>query len=196
MKWIALFSHTGSEICNISEKTGKWPDKIITNKVPGSKDIHPGITDGFSRETGNEVLYCSDKPSVAQYRQLLDSDSIITMHGWMRIIPPEICKEFNILNLHPGLISEYPELRGKDPQKRVFENEAAPTGGTKEYNKVGCVIHKCSPEVDGGLKVMERSTGNCFSGENTLTTALHKMAEGMWIDFFNLYESGKLDEVL
>lgn len=185
--WIALFSHTGTEIVNISNKIGRWPDKIITNKPPGSEDIHEGIRD---------VCYTNAKPTVANYRQLLDEDAIITMHGWMRIIPPQICKEFNILNLHPGLISEYPELKGKDPQKRVFENDATPTGGTKEYDKVGCVIHKCSPEVDGGLKVMERSTGNCFSGEATLTQALHKMAEGLWVDFFNLYADGKLDEIL
>jgi hypothetical protein len=186
-KWIALFSHTGSEIVNISNKTGRWPDKIITNKSPGSEDIHEGIRD---------VCYTRARPNTLNYRQLLDNDSIITMHGWMRIIPPEICREFNIFNLHPGLISDYPELKGKDPQKRVFENDALPSGGIKEYDKVGCVIHKCSPEVDCGLKIMERSTGNRFSGESTLTDALHKMAEGMWIDFFDLYESGKLDEVL
>jgi folate-dependent phosphoribosylglycinamide formyltransferase PurN len=187
MKWIALFSHTGTEIVNISNKIGQWPDKIITNKPPGSEDIHEGIRD---------VCYTSSKPSALNYSQLLDSDSIITMHGWMRIIPPEICKEFNILNLHPGLISKYPELKGKDPQKRVFENDALPGGGVREYDRVGCVIHKCSPEVDGGCRVMERSTWNCFSGEATLTDALHKMAEDLWVDFFNLYTTGKLDEVL
>ena len=174
MKWIALFSHTGSEIVNISNELGRWPDKIITNKPPGSEDIHDQV---------GEVYYTSAKPKVQDYRQLLDEDAIITLHGWMRIIPESICKSHEIYNLHPGLISEYPELKGKDPQKRVFENDALPTGGVKEYNKVGCVIHKCSPEVDSGLMIMERSTGNRFYGEKGLTEYLHEMASGMWISF-------------
>jgi len=171
-KWIALFSHTGSEIVNISNELGRWPDKIITNKPPGSEDIHEGIRD---------VCYTSAKPKVQNYRQLFDGDAIITLHGWMRIIPGSICNEYEIYNLHPGLISEYPELKGKDPQKRVFENDYTLRGGVKEYSKVGCVIHKCSPLVDSGTMIMERSTGNSYSGEATLTDALHEMAEDMWV---------------
>jgi methionyl-tRNA formyltransferase len=190
-KWIALFSHTGKEIYNISKKSGKWPDSIITNKTPGSEDICPSITNEFSSETGNEVIYCSTKPSVAQYRQLLDTDAIVTLHGWMQIIPGVICEEYEIYNLHPGLITQYPELKGKDPQKKVAED---PNEG--KYKNVGCVIHKASAEIDSGEVIMERSTYNVYPSENKLTEHLHEMAQSLWVDFFDLYESGRLDEIL
>ena len=33
-KWIAFFSQTGAEIADLSEKIGRWPDRIITNSRP------------------------------------------------------------------------------------------------------------------------------------------------------------------
>jgi len=189
--WIALFSHTGSDIYNISQELGRWPDKIITNKPPGSEDLHEGITSGYSRETGNEVIYCSTKPTVPAYRQLLDEDSLITLHGWMRIIPASICESFNIYNLHPGLIRQYPELKGIDPQKKVANSH-----DDARYKEVGCVIHKAVEEVDAGEIIMERSTKNVYPSENLLTKHLHGMGSQLWVDFFNLYADGKLDEVL
>ena len=41
-RWIALFSQTGSEIVEISERLNKWPDAIITNNSDYNK-IHPSI---------------------------------------------------------------------------------------------------------------------------------------------------------
>ena len=164
-KWIALFSHTGSEIVNISNELGRRPDKIITNKPPGSEDIHEGI---------RNVCYTSAKPKVQNYRQLFDGDAIITLHGWMRIIPGSICNEYEIYNLHPGLITKYPDLKGKDPQARVFE-------GSKTYDRVGCVIHRAIAEVDAGDILLERSFNNSFYSESTLTTALHEIASDMWV---------------
>jgi len=167
-KWIALFSHTGSEIINISNKLGIQPDKIITNNPPGSKDIHKSITD---------ICYASTKPKLIDYQQLLDEDAIITLHGWMRIIPGSICKSHEIYNLHPGLITKYPELKGMDPQKKVISSV------TKTYDHVGCVIHKAIEEVDAGSVIMERSTTNAFYSTDLLTSYLHDMASSMWIEF-------------
>ena len=164
-KWIALFSHTGSEIVNISNELGRRPDKIITNKPHGSEDTHEGI---------RNVCYTSAKPKVQNYRQLFDGDAIITLHGWMRIIPGSICNEYEIYNLHPGLITKYPDLKGKDPQARVFE-------GSKTYDRVGCVIHRAIAEVDAGDILLERSLNNSFYSESTLTTALHEIASDMWV---------------
>ena len=175
-KWIALFSHTGSEIVNISTALDRWPDKIITNKSPDSP-INKKL-----REVC-DLTYTSIKPKVSDYRQLLDGDAIVTMHGWMRIVPEPICNEHDIYNLHPGLITEYPELKGKDPQKKVAESK------TKSYNRVGCVIHKAVAEVDAGEVLMERSTTNVYYGEKSLTEQLHKMATDMWVQFLE----GKLE---
>jgi len=165
-KWAALFSHTGSEIVNISNKIKRVPEIIVTNNVPGSDKIHEGIRDS---------IYTQNKPTVQDYRNVLQDADIVTLHGWMRVIPPEICKEYTMYNLHPGLITKYSELKGKDPQKRVFENDV------KEYSQVGCVIHKVTPGVDEGSVIAECSTNNRFYGEKDLSCHLHEMATQLWI---------------
>lgn len=166
-----MFSHTGTEIVNVSKIVGTSPDRVITNKPPGSSDINRKLLD-------NEVVYCSRKPDVNDYARFLKTDAIVTLHGWMRIVPKEICSEYEMYNLHPGLITKYPELKGKDPQRMVFENH------TKTYHEVGCVIHQVIPEVDAGKVMMERSIHNTCNGESDLTDKLHEMAKEMWVDFF------------
>ena len=167
MNWIALFSHTGSEIANISRRLTHWPDGIITNRPPGSK-LDKNIT--------RELMHTSSKPSVREYRDMLSGADLVTLHGWMRIIPKKICEEFNIYNLHPGLITEYPELKGKDPQFRV-------TDTINTYDKVGCVIHKVTPEVDCGEIIMTRSVNNRYYSDEAVVSALHEIAGDMWMDF-------------
>ncbi len=166
--WTAFFSHTGSEIVNISKKLGRSPDVVITNKAPESQDIH---------ECLNELIYMPKRPSVIDYRGALPPETMVTLHGWMRIIPPDICDEYEMYNLHPGLITEYPELKGADPQKRVAEHV------DDRYNKIGCVIHRVTPGVDEGEILAECSTHNVYSGEVSVTDKLHEMARDLWLDF-------------
>ena len=168
-RWIALFSHTGSEIHNLSKRLNIKPDSIVTNVSPDKK-IH---------EQFSPVLHVSKKPTIQQYRSFLDTDSFITLHGWMRIIPEEICKDYEIYNLHPGLITQYPELKGKDPQSRVLG---------KSYDSVGCVIHRASSELDSGEVLMERSSPNIFATEQWLTSHLHQMSTDMWFEFISNYK--------
>lgn len=168
MKWVALFSHTGNEIANISTRLNVWPNIIITNQSPG-KHINSDVL-------SKEITYVNNKPGESMYSQLTSDADIVTLHGWMRIVPKVACKSIKMFNLHPGLITEYPELKGKDPQSRVLNQ-------TKTYTKVGCVIHKVTSELDGGEVVMERSLGNHFYSEEQLTKSLHDMASDMWVDF-------------
>ena len=140
-KWVAFFSQTGSEICQIAESLDRWPDLIITNKRPEHlRTIDPRIPQDKLRWTAN-------KPELHEYQWLLQeyTDAVITLHGWLRIMPKEICDRFNVYNGHPGLITWYPELKGKDPQVRAYE-------GIKEgkYQVAGAVLHKVIPEVDEG----------------------------------------------
>ena len=173
-KWVAMFSHTGSEIVNLSKRIGKTPTKIITNQTPTSKNIHPEI------KNFPEVVYTKNNPKVADYDHLFKNcdDALISLHGWMRIVPGSICKQYDIWNLHPGLITKYPELKGKDPQENVFNMLNPP-------DEVGCVIHKAVEEVDSGEIFMERSTSNSFYSVRSLESCLHDMAEDMWEDFLN-----------
>ena len=167
-RWIAMFSHTGSEIVNISNRLGTSPDTIITNNQPGTDVIHEGIRD---------VVYTKSKPVAEDYETLFEDDPIVTLHGWMRIVPGSVCDNHEIYNLHPGLIDDYPELKGKDPQQQVFDMLNPPA-------HVGCVIHRATACLDDGPIIMSRRVVNHYATPNTLIKALHEMAGDMWIDFF------------
>lgn len=174
-KWVAFFSHTGNEIYNISKQIGRFPDRVVTNKQPGDKSINKKLSNRV------DMVYVKDRPEEEDYSRVIWADSIVTLHGWMRVLPKKVCKEYDIYNLHPGLITKYPELKGADPQRRVFE-----CPDPDRYKHVGCVIHDVTAKVDAGKVRMSRSTFNVFPGTDTLTKHLHTMATEMWIDFINL----------
>ena len=145
-KWIAFFSQTGGEICDIAESIKRWPDRIITNKRPEHlRTIDPRIP-------LDKLMWTENKPDLHEYTWLLSEykNPVITLHGWLRVIPEEICYRYNIYNGHPGLITKYPELKGKDPQIRAYE-------GIKEgkYKTAGAVLHKVIPQVDEGMIIAE-----------------------------------------
>ena len=170
--WIAFFSQTGSEIVNISEAIGKWPDVIITNKRPE----HLRKVNSKLEERG----YCTlpNKPIQPDYFDILQyyPDALITLHGWLRIIPESIANDFEIYNGHPGLITHYPDLKGKDPQVKAWE---------ANYKTVGSVIHRVTAGVDEGPVVLERA----FNLERLLSLddtfrILHNISTDLWIKFF------------
>jgi folate-dependent phosphoribosylglycinamide formyltransferase PurN len=179
-KWVAFFSHTGNEIYNVSKAIGRFPDRIVTNNPPDSKHVNKKLLNKV------DVVYTRDRPDEEDYDRVIWTDSIVTLHGWMRIVPKRICKDYEIYNLHPGLISKYPELKGADPQDRIYNS-------TKTYKDVGCVIHKVTSKLDAGKILFERSTFNHYPGKEMLTKALHEIAGDMWKDFLTLnYEDFKV----
>ena len=170
MRWVALFSQTGSEIVNISESIGRWPDLIITNRQSGYYNINSKImTNGRSH-----VVFTEKKPEVDRYLQLIREGSFVTLHGWLRIIPPEVCEAYEIYNGHPGLITEYPELKGKDPQERAFEGK---------YKTAGSVIHEVVPEVDAGKILKEGEVDIEGKSLDEVYSTLHKVSTNLWIEF-------------
>lgn len=148
--WIALFSQTGSEIFNIAKRIGKYPDFILTNNNDFNT-WHPGILDLDSSKI------------IGTHAELMDtmrnmpSHAMVTLHGYLRILPPDIVERFDIINGHPGDIVKYPELKGKDPQAKAIEL-GLPSSGV--------VLHKAVAEVDAGeiLKYAERTI---HAGTNT-----------------------------
>ena len=139
--WITFFSQTGSEIVEISKSLKRWPDLIITNKRPDHlRTINPDLEE--------KVVYVENRPSTEELEEILSKydNPIITLHGWLRVMPASICEKYNIFNGHPGLITEYPELKGKDPQIRAFEGK---------YPIMGCVLHKVTAGVDEGRIIAE-----------------------------------------
>ena len=96
------------------------------------------------------------------------------MHGWLRIVPEEICDKYEIYNGHPGLITEYPELKGKDPQVRAFEGK---------YKLAGSVIHEVVPEVDAGKILYEHAISIDGLTLDEVYSSLHDVSTNLWIDF-------------
>jgi len=144
--WITFFSQTGAEIADISEAIGRWPDRIITNDRPEHlRTIDPRI-----QKQGYFTF--NNKPSEEEYMELLEQfpDAIVTLHGWLRVVPAYVCERSRIYNGHPGLITEYPELKGKDPQIRAYEGIKA-----GKYLNAGAVLHKVTAGVDEGKVIME-----------------------------------------
>lgn len=170
--WVAFFSQTGSEIVNISEAIGRWPDVIITNKRPE----HLRKVNGKLEERGYITL--PNKPIQGDYFDILQyyPDALITLHGWLRIIPESIANDFEIYNGHPGLITHYPDLKGKDPQVKAWK---------ANYKTVGSVIHRVTAGVDEGPVVMERAfTFGTLPMLSTMYEVLHNISTELWIKFF------------
>ena len=168
--WIAFFSQTGAEIADIAESIGRWPDRIITNERPDNlRTIDERIVkQGF--------FTFSNKPDVEEYSELLSyfPEALITLHGWLRIVPPEICERHSIFNGHPGLITEYPELKGKDPQVRAFEGK---------YPVAGAVLHKVVAGVDEGKVIMEERFNAWNLELDDLFRILRDRSLYMWCKF-------------
>ena len=113
--WICFFSQVGSEINQIIDKTGFLPKKIITNR----EGLKGTVLDKYR----DIIVFLPKKPTVSDYLNALYNEerSLITLHGYLRIIPKDICDRFEIYKGHLGLITKYPELIGFNPQQRAYE---------------------------------------------------------------------------
>ena len=168
--WITFFSQTGAEIADIAESIGRWPDRIITNDRPEHlRTIDPRI------EKQGYFTF-SNKPGEEEYIELLEQfpDAIVTLHGWLRVVPAYICERSRIYNGHPGLITEYPELKGKDPQIRAYEGK---------YPVAGAVLHHVTAGVDEGKIIAEER----FNADNLELDDLFRILRDrslyMWNNF-------------
>lgn len=178
--WKTLFTQTGSEIYEVSKQLGRFPDAIITNKpVENIDKINPKLLD----EAFDRFVFVPRIPTVLEYKTAIGAANIVTLHGYMRILPPEVCHRYNIFNGHPGLITRYPELKGKDPQARAWTEYAT---NPRPYH--GHVIHKAIPAVDEGsveasayFKVSNLYTEYDYF-ENYLAE-LHRTAVHNWVTF-------------
>lgn len=175
MKWFAFFSQTGSEIVNISEQLGRKPELIVTNNTSETKyKFHPKL------RTLKTTIMSGDHDILMNYfeKQTLYpvSEVLITLHGYLRIIPPKVCNLYEMYNGHPGAISLYPELKGKDPQIRVWQNR-------NEYDIIGSVVHRVVPEVDDGTIEIEDYIQNTATSEEEVFELLKITSLDSWVQF-------------
>ena len=62
---------------------------------------------------------------------------LIVLAGYMKIVPPQITKKYNIINLHPSLLPYY---KGLNAQKRSFEDKM----------HCGITVHYVNENLDDG----------------------------------------------
>ena len=108
---------------------------------------------------------------------------MVTLHGFLRILPPEICARYRIYNGHPGLITLFPELKGKDPQAKVWWRHA-----DTPYRTHGHVIHEVVPEVDAGKVISAKDFYSAniykdFPSLDAYIAKLHSVAVENWVEF-------------
>jgi len=177
MKWLALYSMTGGEIVNLSKSLDYSPDRVITDNLDHNK-WDPEITNCCNSIIVNSIRGLHLNAKLEFYRSMFKGYDVITLHGWLNIIPPEICEEFKIYNGHPGLINYFPQLKGKDPQQRAFDRIG-------DYLYVGSVIHEVTKEIDCGKIICyaKASYVHCDTLDNTYHT-LKQTSLNSWVDFF------------
>mgnify|MGYP003674791925 CR=1 FL=1 len=139
--WIALFSQTGSEIADLSSALNRTPDFVITNANFDQVDSRVNVDFRVNKEEAKTL-------DILENLDFNNDNTLITLNGWLKIVPSDKCKNYNIYNGHPGLITKYPELKGKDPQQRAWDD-------MHKYDVVGSVVHKVVEEVDAGEIVRE-----------------------------------------
>ena len=192
MKWVAFFSQTGSEIVNISKAIDKWPDVFVTNRQSTegiNKELLSVVESTRVYPTGaKRYVTLPERPKEIDYLNVADvlgysildekwqDEVLITLHGYLRILPPDFTKSSNIFNGHPGAIHIHPELKGLNPQKRAWK---------ENHIRVGCVIHKVIPELDDGPIVEKCLINNNFETFIDFLDALHVASSELWINFLN-----------
>jgi len=175
--WIAFFSQTGTEIVNIHKQLGVTPDMIVTNNRPSHLRT---VNEYIYRNWGDKFYMLPNKPTVSNYKQIITKlhNPLITLHGWLRIVPKAIVEQYEIYNGHPALINEHPELKGKDKQEDIFYHK-------NKYPVVGSVIHQVTEGVDEGDILISVSAPNTAKNLDDAYNILYKTSFETWKTFFN-----------
>lgn len=172
--WGVLISQTGSEVVAIAKEIGFLPSLIVTNHLSRI----PQDNMRFFGENGVTIRTIPFRPILKDYLipELLEK-SLITLHGFLRILPPDLFNylEGEIYNGHPGLITYYPELKGKDPQVRAWEGK---------YVTVGSVVHKVIEGVDEGEVVRFSAIPNTAQTLDEMFYILRSTSLQAWKNFF------------
>lgn len=189
-KWYSLFSHTGYETLALSqlEDVCLSLEAVITNNP---------CYNGPLMYSGHRLY--KESTSVAINKLLCRSDviedgSLITLNGYMHILPEDVLQNLKergcrVYNIHPAPIQLYPELRGRDPQERMYRGIQ-----NREYSYIGVVIHEVDEGVDTG-KIVHWVLQLADPGmtKDELYERLHELGTQAWESFFRerMYENGE-----
>lgn len=175
-KWIALFSQTGSEIVNITDAVGRAPDLVLTNNRDPVQ-----WNDGIRQVCKNIMIDTHDKlmAYLRENTEYAPEDTVITLHGYLRIVPEDVCGTYIMFNGHPAAIDLHEELKGKDPQVRTWQGY---------YPTIGSVVHRVTAGVDEGPLVSVVHCDNTAQSEEELYGLLKETSLQSWLNFLKDYE--------
>ncbi len=188
--WVAMFSQTGSEIINLSRELGHWPNILLTDnrkfKAPDDMPETTSVLRMSSKGINEWLMGSTIDDELGDVWSNLRVGCLVTAHGYLRIIPGEVIDyiyetyHIRIINGHPALFSKYPELKGKDPQKRVAE------GINKGlYKLMGSIVHEMSAEVDSGKVLVEVTQGvpKVPMTESEVFEVQYKLSHASWASY-------------
>ena len=187
--WYRLFSHTGkeTEAIEASGVVGLPLDAAFTTNLQYKGPL-----------TKRCKLYTladhADVNWLLKHPTMVADNSIITLNGYMGILPADVLENLKVrkckvYNIHPAPIQLYPELRGKDPQERLYEGIQK-----REYSYIGVVIHEVDTGVDTGKIVhWAIQMADHTMTKEELYKCLHEMGTQAWKSFFveRMYEDGE-----
>jgi folate-dependent phosphoribosylglycinamide formyltransferase PurN len=173
--WVACLSQTGGELFDIVRSLSKVPETILI--APSNKVLDEALI-FFKKYSNLHIL--QQRPTLHQYVDLFERAKLITLHGFLYILPKEIFTAYSdvitdrIYNGHPGAIHKYPELKGFNPQEKAYG----------KYDVYGTIIHRVIQDVDEGeiLKAIEIPASN-ISSLDDLYDKLKEASLQLWIDF-------------
>lgn len=189
-KWYSLFSHTGSETeaLHFSEEVPLQLEAAITDNWDYSGNLDGMVTRLYRLASRKDINWLLKQP------HLIEDSSLITLNGYMGIVPADVLQNLRergckVYNIHPAPIQLYPELRGKDPQERMYEGIQK-----REYTYIGVVIHEVDAGVDTG-KIVHWVLQLADPGmtKDELYARLHEMGTQAWESFFRerMYVDGE-----
>jgi len=183
MKWVVFFSQTGSEIVELSKSLGRKPDLIVTNNFEEKNKFHPGI-----RELGVTIMSAKHDMLVNYFRNQTVynvSQTLISLHGYLRVLPADICEKYEIYNGHPAPIHLYPELKGKDKQEDLYKYK-------DRYERIGCIIHRVIPDLDEGEIIVSVDEINTLTSLEDSYLKAKPLSLKSWEIFFHDHLPNKM----
>lgn len=169
-RWVACISQTGRELYEICESLMRKPDVLILT------DESKVIPELLALEI-EQVIAFAGRPTIDLLYEAFSGADVITLHGFLYILPKPLCELFagKIFNGHPGLITKYAQLKGKDPQVRAYGN----------YPSYGCVLHEVVAEVDAGQIISsDEIYDELVKDLDDLFIVLKQMSINLWLSFF------------
>lgn len=183
VKWYSLFSHTGRETEAVQTLL---KDKLQLQVAVTNNLKYEGPLSCIKLDSGKRINEWLLEPGN------IEPGSIVTLNGYMRIIPAAVLEylasiDCKVYNIHPAPIQLYPDLRGKDPQERLYDGIQS-----GKYVYIGAVIHSVDAGVDTGSIVDWRiEFADPSMTKEDLYEHLHEIGTEMWVEFLEEYANGK-----